>query len=152
MAWLSDKEFKQEHITLPRILRTGSKAAREKEADKQEAEVKEMADKEKNEEAKEVKKGMNIRRLEIEPAENGGFVVRVMHKEKESRDGKMPATLEEPDLHAYNDLAGLHGCIDSCFPSSGGKTRTKKGKSETKEKGGSRMDTYEGGQGDEVGE
>ena len=145
MVYMKDSDFIQEHKNLPRILRSGTKAEREREATNQENEGKDMAEK-KNEESKEAKKGHGIRRVEIEPAETGGFAVRVVHEQKESK-GNAPVPYIEPDLHVCANTDQLSEFLAGCFPSP--TARTKKGKSSTSEKGGSRVDTYENEDGDE---
>ena len=148
MVYMTDEDFIKEHTRLPKILRSGSQEARNKEAADQAAELKsekkKMAEekKSKNEEGKEG----GIRRIEIEPAESGGFVVRVIHKPKDGKDGMMVG--EEPDLHVCANTDQLGDFLESAFPAP--TSRSRKGKSSTKESGGSRTDTYEGGEGDEV--
>ena len=145
MVYLSDEEFIAEHKRLPKILKSGSQEARNKEAADQTAElkseVKKMAEK-KNEEKKEG----GIHRVEIEPAESGGFVVRVVHKPKEGKGGPMLG--EEPDLHVCANTEQLSAFLSGAFPVP--TSRSKKGKASTKEAGGSRTDTYEAEDGDEV--
>lgn len=90
-----------------------------------------------------------VKRVEIEPGETGGFMTRVVHKEKPSKDGKMNMTFMEPELHVHANVAQLHDFLKGCFPEA--TSRTKKGKSSSVKSGGSQVDTYEGGQGDEKG-
>jgi hypothetical protein len=103
-----------------------------------------------SEEKKEVKAGHSVRRLEIEPAETGGFITTVIHKDKPGAKGAGGAgpMYQEPDKHVHGNIDQVHAFMKECFPSP--TSRTKKGKSSTSEKGGSRVDTYEGGQGDDV--
>lgn len=146
MVYMSDEDFVKEHKKLGKVLRSGNQKERNKEAadqaDELKSEVGKMAEK-KNEEKSE-KAG--IRRVEIEPAESGGFVVRVIHKpsSKPSEVG-----MDEPDLHVCANTEQLGSFLSGAFPAP--TSRTKKGKSSTKESGGSRTDTYEAEEGDEVG-
>lgn len=89
-----------------------------------------------------------IRRIEIEPAESGGFVVRVINKPKDGKgDGDMPCC-SEPDLHVCANTEQLSSFLAGAFPAP--TSRTKKGKSSSKSAGGSQTDTYEAEDGDEV--
>jgi hypothetical protein len=99
------------------------------------------------------KGGHGIRRVEIEPDDSGSkFVTKVHLKETPSKDGKSPGVYPEPATHIHSSTNELADFFHRTFPSTGGKSRSKKGKSVTSVKGGSRVDTYEGGQGDNVGE
>lgn len=96
--------------------------------------------------------GHGIRRVEIEPADTGGFITRVVHKAKDGGKGAEIAMPPPDALHVHADTNQLANFFHSTFPGTGGKSRAKKGKTSTSVKGGSRVDTYEGAQGDEVGE
>ena len=98
-------------------------------------------------EGKEVKAGHAVRRVEIEPAETGGFITTVTHKEKPGTKGSSPMYME-PDKHVHATVDQVHSFLQQCFPAA--TSRTKRGESKTSEKGSSRVDTYEGGQGDDV--
>ena len=108
-----------------------------------------MAEEKKNEEAKETKsESHGIRRVEIEPAATGGFVVKVIRKPKEGKKDA-PSPYEEPDLHVCANSEQLSSFLSGAFPAP--TSRTKRGKSSTKEAGGSRTDTYEAEDGDDIG-
>jgi hypothetical protein len=145
---MSDADFIKEHKKLDKVLRSGSQKELTKEAADQaeelKSEVSKMADEKKSEEKTE--KG-GIRRVEIEPAESGGFVVRVISKPKGGKGGEIG--FDEPDLHVCANTEQLSSFLSGAFPAP--TSRSKKGKSSSKEAGGSRTDTYEAEDGDDIG-
>ena len=52
-----------------------------------------------------------IRRMEIEPSDNGGFMV---HTHFQQQD-KEPYSYKEPDKAVFQDVEGLHGHLDKHF-------------------------------------
>ncbi len=146
MVYMSDEDFIAEHKRLPKVLKSGSQKERNKEAADQAAELK--AEKPNMPETKNEEKSEKggIRRVEIEPAESGGFVVRVSHLPKKS--GKGDISFEEPDLHVCANTEQLSSFLSGAFPTP--TARSKKGKTKTQEAGGSRTDTYEAEEGDEI--
>lgn len=103
-------------------------------------------------EAAETKEGGHnvhgVKRVEIEPGETGGFTTKLIHKIKDGKKGE-PGMYMEPETHVHANHAQLAEFLKGCFPEPN--ARSKKGKSSSSTKGGSRVDTYEGGQGDETG-
>jgi hypothetical protein len=149
MVYMSDEAFIAEHKKLGKILRSGSQKERTKEAADQASELKsevgKMAEKKSEEKAEKTEKG-GIRRIEIEPAESGGFVVRVISKPKGGKGGEIE--FGEPDLHVCANTEQLSSFLSGAFPAP--TSRSKKGKSSSKSAGGSQVDTYEAEEGDNV--
>lgn len=59
-----------------------------------------------------------IRRMEIEPAQNGGYVVKHVHHPSE--DPMQPGPGHEDETYAIGDDQGLHDHIDHHFGAGGG--------------------------------
>jgi len=90
---------------------------------------------------------MKIQRIEIEPADDGGFMVIVQHKAPKCKCEKGEPCGCHQDYDSlrrksvFNNPAALGNHIKGLFPSN--ESVQKEGKETSHHSGGSRLDTYE---------
>lgn len=89
-----------------------------------------------------------IKRIEIEVADDGGFMVEVRRcpaEKPEPKNGSIPYVPDEVTKHVQADVSDLTKFLGSIFPSATGNSR--KGKESSEKLGSTTLDSYEGSSG-----
>ena len=142
MVWMSRADFEKEHKHLIPVLTSGTASERKAEAEDQSQELEDEMAKQ------------DIKEIIIEPADNGGFMVKVERPPKPSKpvidSSNSVTTAPSTDYDdrfeklSFANIKQVMDHLSECFPAP--TSTTHKGKEKTSEAGGSRMDTYESGE------